>query len=272
MSRVTVNWKGDEWLAKAFIPAGNAAFEDIAKWGKDQVMGSMHAGTGPSAPFTPPNRHLNKLAKSIYGEGPAEHGVPFVARIGSNSIRARILEFGGTIIPRKQKALCFPINKAGEDFARKRGGGVKAYGDGESAHMRGVLLALMFKYNGPGNKARGRRRAKGSVTGGGYRFVFKRKKGKFTGVWGVVKRGQGKDAPFIETEPMFLVTKRVTIRARPFLRPLVNSPDRQQALRTFAVNAFSTRLRQFSTFKEGGIITKSGGGFSLLSDRPGGAA
>lgn len=249
MSRVTVSWGGDAWLEQAFIPAGNAAFEDIAKWGKDQVMGSMHAGTGPSAPFTPPNRHLNKLAKSITGEGPSAHGVPFTARVGSNSIRARILEFGGTIIPRKQKALCFPINKAGEDFARKRGGGVKAYGDGDSVNMRGVLLALMFKYNGAGGASRRMRRKRTggkSVTGGGYRFVFKRKKGKFTGVWGVVKRGQGKDAPFIESEPMFLVTKRVTIRARPFLRPLVNSPDRQQALRTFAANAFSTRLSQFS--------------------------
>jgi hypothetical protein len=115
--------------------------------------------------------------------------------------------------------------------------------------MRGVLLALMFKYNGAGGASRRlrRKRTKGaSVTGGGYRFVFKRKKGKFSGVWGVVKRGV-KDAPFIESEPMFLVTKRVTIKARPYLRPLVQNPDRQQALRTFAANAFSTRLRQFST-------------------------
>lgn len=246
MSRVTVNWKGDEWLAKAFIPAGNAAIDDTVKYGAEIVRESMQAGLGAAKPGTPPNRHTNKLAKSIRSEGPKQTGQYLVGRVGTNAINARILEFGGTIIPRKQKALCFPINKAGEDFARKRGGGVKAYGDGEGAHMRGVLLALMFKYNGAGNKARGRRRAKGSVTGGGYRFVFKRKKGKFTGVWGVVKRGAGKDAPFIESEPMFLVTKRVTIRARPFLRPLVNSPDRQQALRTFAANAFSTRLHQFS--------------------------
>lgn len=249
MSAVTVNWKGDEWLAKAFIPAGNAAINDTVKYGAELVRGSMHAGMGPSAPFTPPNRHTNKLAKSIRSEGPQQTGQYLVGRIGTNDIRARILEFGGTIVPRKQKALCFPINKAGEEFARKRGGGVKQYGDGDSAHMRGVLLALMFKYNGAGGASRRlrRKRTKGaSVTGGGYRFVFKRKKGKFSGVWGVVKRGV-KDAPFIETEPMFLVTKRVTIRARPYLRPLVQNPDRQQALRTFAANAFSTRLRQFST-------------------------
>ena len=251
MSRaaVTVSWKGDEWLAKAFIPAGNAAIDDTVKYGAEIVRESMQAGIGAAKPGTPPNRHTNKLAKSIRSEGPKQTGQYLVGRVGTNDIRARILEFGGTIVPRKQKALCFPINKAGEEFARKRGGGVKAYGDGEGAHMRGVLLALMFKYNGAGGASRRMRRKRTggkSVTGGGYRFVFKRKKGKFTGVWGVVKRGQGKDAPFIESEPMFLVTKRVTIRARPFLRPLVNSPDRQQALRTFAANAFSTRLHQFS--------------------------
>lgn len=251
MSRVTVSWKGDAWLEQAFIPAGNMAFDDIAEWGMERVRGSMHAGTGPSAPFTPPNRHLNNLVETVMGEGPSMHGIPFTARVGSNAIQARILEFGGTIVPRKQKALCFPINDAARKFAASRGMGAKGkqYSDGAPAHMRGVLLALMFKYNGAGGASRRMRRKRTSgksVTGGGYRFVFKRKKGKFTGVWGVVKRGQGKDAPFIESEPMFLVTKRVTIRARPFLRPLVNSPDRQQALRTFAANAFSTRLHQFS--------------------------
>lgn len=242
-ARVTTQWRGDEWLAQAFIPAGNAAIKDACLFAAKIVRDSMKPSAAPSMPGSPPSRHRGGLAKSIVGVGPETTGRYLVGAVGSSHISARIHEFGGTIRPKKQKALCYPLNKAAEDFARKRGGGVKAYGDGEGVHMRGVLLALMFQYNGRGAGHRtGRGRFKRA--GSGYRFVFKSAGRGRGGVWGVVKRGGGRNADFIPTLPMFRVTKSVRIPARPYLRPLAT--QHKGRLQAFATNAFRTRLTQFS--------------------------
>lgn len=242
----TLTWKGDEWLRRVLIPAASMAVEDTAKRGAVIVQRSMRKGAGASSPGSPPNRRSGSLARSIVGVGPRSTGKPLTGAVGTNHIAARINEFGGTIRPKKQKALCFPINAAGERFARTRGGGgVKAYTDGEAAHMRGVLLALMFKYNGP-PKAKGKR---AKAAPGGKVFLFKRNK-KGGGVWGVAMRSDPLKK-FIDAEPMFVVTRQVVLPARPMLRPLVTNPEHRATLTRHMARVFRDNLRTLS--RSGGV-------------------
>lgn len=215
----TVTWKGDEWMQTVGIPAANEAVTHAAQVGAQIVrksLGSNHGGTR-SKPFNPPNTQSNQLRRSIQYATPEQIGKPLTAQVGTNTLYARVLEFGGTIRA-KGKALVFPLNAAAEKCVNK------GSTSGRPAAMRSVLNALKFKYTG--NR----------------RLVWLKSKSGFV-ICVMDKGGKGgKGSRVLLNEPRFLMTRQVTIKARPFLRPLVHNPDNTAQLARAVRVAFASAV------------------------------
>lgn len=199
----TVSLTWDHAIVEKMIPGLEVALTNAAMRVAETArvsVGRDHGGmrSKPGGAFNSQSGHLSR---SITHASPKQLGKPLTAAAGTNVFYGRVLEFGKTIRA-KGGALVFPINKAAERFARTGNQGR------HSAHMRGVLNALKFKYTG-------KRRLVWLPT---------KKGGVIIGVMDSGGKG-GKGARFLLNEPMFLMVKRVTIAPRPWLRPALNKTD-----------------------------------------------
>lgn len=70
---------------------------------------SKHGGPGPSPAGSPPAVQTGTLRRSVQVDRSKNKGKHPKVRIGTNLVYARIHEFGGTITPKRAKALAFQL-------------------------------------------------------------------------------------------------------------------------------------------------------------------
>lgn len=169
-----------DWLVQS-ANAGLAAAAAVAADVAARSLGTDHGGVS-SAPGSPPNSQTGNLRNRIAFATPEECGTPLKAIYGATIPYAKYLEYGAVITPKNVKALPVPINAQARRMLQRLSG----YG---SATVTGSLRVFDLKY----------------IPGKG-----------------------GKDARLVEKTPggkekkngaVFVLKKRVVIKARPFLRP-----------------------------------------------------
>ncbi len=127
---VSHNWKGEEVLARIRKNVERSiATSAIILQTETKLQLNKGASPPSSSPGSPPHRLTGALGQSIQTDlrgireknprvrvGPSLFIVPY----------ARIQELGGTIVPRKGKALAVPIGAEGRKAARDAGGSLRS--------------------------------------------------------------------------------------------------------------------------------------------------
>lgn len=127
---VSHNWKGEEVLARIRknVRRSIAASAIILQ---TETKNQLNKGASPpsSAPGSPPHKLTGALGQSIQTDLRGIREKNPRVRVGPSLFRvpyARIQELGGTIIPKKGRALAVPIGAAGRKAARDAGGSLRS--------------------------------------------------------------------------------------------------------------------------------------------------
>lgn len=122
-----VEWKGDEFMRHVHLAMGDAvarsAIQMQTETKRQLNRQASRRGASPSAAGNPPAKDTGALSRSIQiDDSGLREGSP-KARVGTNLVYARIHEKGGTIKPKRVKALPVPLNQEARDLLRKVGSG-----------------------------------------------------------------------------------------------------------------------------------------------------
>lgn len=207
MADLVLKWRGDEFV-KAMVPALNrglnAAAVVAANHTAEKVL-SRHASPPSSKPGEPPGYDQGVLRNSIASASPEKLGTPLRAAYGTGYRVGRFLEFGGIIRAKRGKYLAIPVDRL---LARKVSRqtprtSVYTWQGFTPTGLRGNPL-LAFIPNRKGGEVGGWLVLKDKVRLS-YGARLSKAKGK-------------KSETFQPGTVVYVLKKRVTVKARPWIR------------------------------------------------------
>lgn len=125
MSRVTVQWKGPEFLA-AVKKAAEDTLYAAATVAQDTIVRRFPRSKAASPPGSPPAVKRSLLRNSITAVHARDLGKPMRAAVGTNVRYGRIHELGGVIRARRAKHLVIPLTDKARRALERSGGSARA--------------------------------------------------------------------------------------------------------------------------------------------------